>query len=266
MFRTNKRRAFLYSVSAISVFAIGIYFLNFFKANAELENSFDNQLQNKKLNPAGKLLIDAETNAPAVMPMTFEFVRSPDKTGADGKGRFLLAVNSGYGLTFNSKSKPQQTVSVIDLNKKPAPQVVQNIYFPSPQSANFGLVFDKKAQTDGKINLYLSGGFENKIWILSFDAAKDKPLAPPIQPDEKFDAPFIDVSAFAENAPSPNYNDETAAVYPTGIDLAPDGQTLFSANNLGDTLGVVSDLRDARKISRVKLQEKIRRNSSIRMT
>ncbi|MEO6589991.1 MAG: alkaline phosphatase family protein, partial [Pyrinomonadaceae bacterium] len=228
--------------------------MNSFKTKAEFEQSFDNQLQNKKLNPAGKLLIDADTNAPAVMPMTFDFVRSPDTKGADGKGRFLIAVNSGYGLMFNSKSKAQQTVSVIDLNKKPVPQVVQNIYFPSPQSANFGLVFDKEAQTYGKINLYLSGGFENKIWVLSFDAAKDKPLAPQNARDENLEAPFIDVSAFAENAPSQNYNGNMAAVYPTGIDLAPDGQTLFSANNLGDTLGVISDLRDQRKISRVKLQ------------
>ena len=216
-------------------------------------------LQDKKLEGAGKLLLDADTNEAAVMPMTFDFVRSPDTNAADGKGRFLIAVNSGYGLMFNSKSKAQQTLAVIDLNAKPAPKVVQNIYFPSPQSANFGLVFDKKPQADGRINLYLSGGFENKIWILSFDAAKDKPLAPQNAPDEKFDAPSIDVSAFAENAPSENYNSEKAAVYPTGIDLAPDGQTLFSANNLGDSLGVISDLRDSRKITRIKLQ---RTNSS----
>jgi YVTN family beta-propeller protein len=211
-------------------------------------------MQDRKVDPAGKLLIDAETKEIAVMPLTFNFVRSPDTKGPDGKGRFLIAVNSGYGLTFNSKSKAQQTVSVIDLNTKPDPQVTQNIYFPSPQSANFGLVFDKKVQADGKTNLYLSGGFENKIWILSFDPEKDKPLAPSNSRDQVFEAPFIDVSAFTENAPSPNYNDETAAVYPTGIDLSPDGQTLFVANNLGDTLGVISDLRDQRKISRVNLQ------------
>ncbi len=250
----NRQRLSVILMAAIFALIVAFYFFQPFKSFAEFTTAPENQLQNRKTNPAGKILFDAETNEPAVMPLTFDFVRSPDKTGADGKGRFLIAVNSGYGLTFNSKSRAQQTVSVIDLNKKPAPQVVQNIYFPSPQSANFGLVFDKKAQADGKINLYLSGGFENKIWILSFDATKDKPLAPKNSRDEKFDAPFIDVSAFAENAPSENYNGNTAAVYPTGIDLAPDGQTLFSANNLGDTLGVISDLRDQRKISRVKLQ------------
>ncbi len=253
--RTIFGRGSVWIFSATILFAATFfYFSPTGKSKAEMTTAKDNFLQDRKIEPAGKLILDAETNESAVMPLTFDFVRSPDKTGADGKGRFLIAVNSGYGLTFNSKSKAQQTLSVIDLNKKPSPQVVQNIYFPSPQSANFGLVFDKKAQADGKINLYLSGGFENKIWILSFDATKDKPLAPQNLRDEKFDAPFIDVSAFAENAPSPNYNNETAAVYPTGIDLAPDGQTLFVANNLGDTLGVVSDLRDQRKISRVRLQ------------
>ncbi len=236
-------------VVASAAIAFGVIWQNHSLAESDAPN-----LQDKKLESAGKLLLDADTNEAAVMPLTFDFVRSPDSNGADGKGRFLIAVNSGYGLMFNSKSKAQQTLAVIDLNAKPVPKVVQNIYFPSPQSANFGLVFDKKAQVDGRINLYLSGGFENKIWILSFDAAKDKPLAPQNAPDEKLDAPSIDVSAFAENAPSENYNDEKAAVYPTGIDLAPDGQTLFSANNLGDSLGVISDLRDRRKITRIKLQ------------
>ena len=235
------------------LFSAFIYFISPDNSRAEAETAAE-QIQERKIAPAGKLLIDSETNQPAVMPLTFNFVRSPDTAAADGKGRFLIAVNSGYGLTFNSKSKPQQSVSVIDLNKKPEPQVVQNIYFPSPQSANFGLVFDKRAQPNGKFNLYLSGGFENKIWILSFDPNAEKPLAPANAPDAQFDAPFVDVSAFSENAPSPNYNRDTAAVYPTGIDLSPDGSSLFVANNLGDTLGVVADLRDTRRITRVRLQ------------
>src|SRR5207237_531605 len=37
-------------------------------------------------------------------------------------------------------------------------------------------------------------------------------------------------------------------------DLSPDGNTLFVANNLSDNLGVISDLRDARRISRLPLQ------------
>ncbi|MBK8149604.1 MAG: YncE family protein [Acidobacteria bacterium] len=209
--------------------------------------------QARTVSPAGKLIVDAETKLPAVMPLTFNFVRSPDSSGADGKGRYLIAVNSGYGLTFNSGSKNQQTLSVIDLNLRPEPQVIQNVYFPAPQSANFGLVFDSKPQASGKFNLYLSGGFENKIWILSFDPSAAKPLSPANAPDTEVKAPFIDVAAFAENAPTPNYNDNVAAVYPTGIDLSPDGTALFVANNLGDSLGVISDLRDQRRIVRIKL-------------
>ncbi|MEP6849035.1 MAG: bifunctional YncE family protein/alkaline phosphatase family protein [Acidobacteriota bacterium] len=204
--------------------------------------------------PAGRLLIDNTTGLPAVAPLTMNFVRTPDSSGPDGKGRYLIGVNSGYGIELTSKSKPNQSLSVIDLNAKPEPQVIQNIYFPSPQSANFGLVFDLKPQSDGKYRLYLSGGFENKIWMLNFDPAATRPLLPGSEPDKKFDSPFIDVSAFAENAPSPNYNSETPPVYPTGIALSPDGNSIYSANDLSDNLGVVSDLRDTRKIARVALQ------------
>ena len=249
-----RRRSAVIFFMAIFGLTTGIRLFTSAAIRAEPTFSSDNQLQNRKTSPAGKLLTDAATKQPAVMPLTFNFVRSPDTSAGDGQGRYLIAVNSGYGLTFDAKSKPQQTLSVIDLNVTPEPQVIQNVYFPSPQSANFGLVFDKKAQPDGKFNLYLAGGFENKIWILSFNPALEKPLAPANAPDEKFDAPFIDVSAFAENAPSPNYNGNTAAVYPTGVDLSADGSSLFVANNLGDTLGVISDLRDARRISRIKLQ------------
>ncbi|HEV8592220.1 MAG TPA: bifunctional YncE family protein/alkaline phosphatase family protein, partial [Pyrinomonadaceae bacterium] len=204
--------------------------------------------------PAGKLLIDAETNLPAVAPLTMNFVRTPDTSGPDGKGRYLIAVNSGFGLEFDSKSKGNQTLSVIDLNAAPEPKVIQNVYFMSPQSANVGLVFDTKKQHDGSYRLYVSGGNENKIWMLGFVENRALPLSPANKPDTKFDSPFIDVSSFTENAPSPNYNDNIPAVYPTGIALSPDGQTLYSANNLSDNLGRVSDLRDTRKISRVGLR------------
>ncbi len=209
--------------------------------------------QSRRIDPAGRLILSRETGKPAVMPLTFNFVRTPDTGAADGKGRFLIAVNSGYGLTFNSKSKGQQTLSVIDLNTVPEPQVVQDIYFPAPQSANFGLVFDSRIQSNGKYNLYLSGGFENKIWMLAFDPAAPKPIAPGNEPDTEFKSTFIDVTAFSDAAPSPNYNSNVAPVYPTGLALSPDGNALFVANNLGDSLGVVNDLRDRRLIRRVRL-------------
>lgn len=210
--------------------------------------------QSRTVTPAGKLLIDAATNLPAVTPLTVDFVRSPDSSGPGGRGRFLLAVNSGYGLLFNSRSRPQQTLAAIDLNAKPEPKVVQNVYFQSPQSANFGAAFDAKPGPDNKYKLYVSGGFENKVWTLAFDPLAAQPLSPASAPDKPLAAPSIDVSAFAEYAPSPNYNGGEAAVYPTGIALSPDGDNLFVANNLGDTLGIVSDLRNTRKIARIRLR------------
>jgi YVTN family beta-propeller protein len=166
----------------------------------------------------------------------------------------LIAVNSGFGVLFNSRSRAQQTLAVIDLNAKPEPRVVQNVFFPSPQSANFGAVFDVRPGADNKFKLYVSGGFENKVWTFAFDPAAAQPITPAGAPDKPLEAPSVDVTAFSESAPSPNYNRNTAAVYPTGIALGPDGETLYVANNLGDTLGVVSDLRNTRKIERIRLQ------------
>lgn len=249
---TNSSRRFFLFVSVLAVLTfVVLYYAGTLRSHADSTPVGLESVENSAVTPAGRLLIDSKTNLPAVAPMTMRFVRTPDKDGPDGKGRYLIAVNSGYGLEFTSKSKSQQTLAVIDLNHKP--QVIQNVYFPAPQSANFGLVFDPKPQPDGKYRLYVSGGFENKIWLMSFDPKGGNPLAPANEHDEKFDAPFIDVAGFATSAPSPNYNNNVAAVYPTGIDLAPDGNTIYSANNLGDTLGIVSDIRDTRKISHVAL-------------
>jgi YVTN family beta-propeller protein len=72
-------------------------------------------------------------------------------------------------------------------------------------------------------------------------------------PNTTVEAPFIDVNGFATNAPSPRYNDDHAPVYPTGLAISADGETLFVANNLGDSLGIISDLRGARTLKRVDL-------------
>ncbi|MGH9883127.1 MAG: hypothetical protein ACRD6N_16960, partial [Pyrinomonadaceae bacterium] len=208
-----------------------------------------------RISPAGSLVIDTTTRQPAVGALTVDFVRSPDRTGRDGKGRYLIAVNSGFGVQFNAASnRGQQSLAVIDLNAKPAPAVVQNVYFPSPQSVNVGVVFAPTADQDGSYSLYVSGGFENKIWIFQFFPGSATPIVPSSPgPNTSVEAPFIDVSGFATTAPSPRYNSERAPVYPTGIAIAPDGNTLFVANNLGDSLGIVSDLRGERRLTQVDL-------------
>lgn len=248
-----RRSALIFTILCVVAVPTILYFGQF-GSLADTDPVYSIPQQDRTVTPAGKLVIDASNGLPAVAPLTMNFVRTPDSSASDGKGRYLIAVNSGYGLQFNSKSRPNQTLSVIDLNLKPEPQVIQNVYFPGPQSATVGLVFDPMLQFDGKYRFYVSGGYENKIWVMAYDPKANQPLSPQNKPDEKFDAPFVDVAPFAENAPSPNYNGNTAAVYPIGIALAPDGETLYSANNLGDTLGIVSDIRDTRKITRVGLQ------------
>jgi YVTN family beta-propeller protein len=170
-------------------------------------------------------------------------------------GRYLIAVNSGFGVQFNSNTnRAQQSLSVIDLNARPAPAVIQNVYFPSPQSVNVGLVFSPRAERNGSYTLYAAGGFENKIWMFSFQPGAEAPVSPPSPgPNTTVQAQYIDVTAFATAAPSPNYNQNHAAVYPAGIGISPDGNSLYVANNLGDTLGIIHDLRDARRITRIDL-------------
>lgn len=245
-------RRFLFIIVCLSVVAVPVFYR--FVAEADTDGVGSIQQQDRTLTPAGMLILDAANGLPAVAPLTMNFVRTPDAAGPGGRGRYLIAVNSGYGMQFTARGKINQSLSVIDLNKDPDPQVIQTVYFPAPQSANVGLAFDPKAQPDSKYRLYVSGGFENRVWMLSYDPAAQQPIAPKNEPDKPLEAPFVDVTAFAENAPSPNYNSNIAAAYPVGIALSPDGQTLYVANNLGDTVGIVSDLRDARSIGRVGLR------------
>lgn len=176
--------------------------------------------------------------------MPVDFVRSPDKLGPDGAGRYLIAVNSGYGVQFKvTGNRGQQSLAVIDLNAKPA-SVIQNVYFPSPQSVNVGVVFSPRPEADGSHLLYVSGGFENKIWIFRFHPRNQLPISPVSPgPETRVEAPFINVTGFAGAANSPRYNSDRAPAYPTGLAIGSDGNTLFVANNLGDSLGVITDLR-----------------------
>ncbi len=252
---------FVISASAITFFLLFAFIYKPLASLAEDEKIADQPAsEGRAITPAGELLTDATTGKPAIGALTMDFVRSPDTSGADGRGRYLLAINSGFGVQFDAESnRAEQSIAVIDLNAKPAPQVVQNVYFPSPQSVNFGVRFQSAPDSDGNFRLFAAGGFENKVWIFNFTPNQPKPITPASDGKDakgentKITAPFIDVSGLATNAPSPNYNGNTAAVYPTGIALSPDGETLFTANNLGDTLGIVGDLRDQRKLSRISL-------------
>jgi len=225
--------------------------------------------EGRPITPAGALIKDAATGRPAVLPLTVDFVRSTDEDGPDGKGRYLIAINSGYGVEFSSDTnKAQQSLSVIDLAAggadagagagaaaQPVPVVIQNVYFPTPQSANVGVALSRRAEADGSRMLYVSGGVENKIWVFRFTPGSDTPIAPASPgPATQVEAPSIDVSEFARQPATRRYNDNHAPVYPAGLALSPDGETLFVALELADSLGIVSRLRGARVLSRVDLR------------
>src|SRR5262249_29976002 len=82
---------------------------------------------------------------------------------------------------------------------------------------------------------------------------------PPLQPSAvgpsgKIEAESIDVNGFASRAPSPNYNNGVAPVYPTGLAISPNGREIFVANNLADSLGIIKDPENERALARVDLR------------
>jgi YVTN family beta-propeller protein len=210
--------------------------------------------EGRVITPADTLVTDAATHLPAVGAMPMNMLRSPDKLGRGGKGRYLLVVNSGFGVQFSEETnRAQQSIALIDLNASPAPLVIQNVYFPTPQSANVGLAFALARSTDGSFSLYVSGGFENKIWIFRFDPKAGAPVQPASAgPDTKVTAPFFSLSNPGEVSPK-DYNGGKAALYPTGLAVTQDGTTLVTANNLGDSVTIVHDLNGARRMQRLDL-------------
>jgi YVTN family beta-propeller protein len=220
--------------------------------------------EGRPITPAGTLVMDAGTGLPAVgaMPMTMR--RSPDKLGHDGKGRYLLVMNSGYGVQFSEDTnKAQQSIAVIDLNATPDPAVIQNVYFPTPQSANVGLAFAPAASADGNFAMYVSGGFENKVWIFRFDPQAATPVQPASPgPNTKVTAPSFLISNPGEVSPK-DYNGGKAALYPTGLAVTKDGETLITANNLGDSVTIVRDLNGARRMQRLDLHHRGKLNEDI---
>ena len=248
--RTSSARTFLLlSFVILAALALGL-------VNSSADISVKNQpaSEGRRITPAGSLVEDLTTGLPAVGSLPVNFVRSPDHEGPGGAGRFLVVVNSGYGVQFDAKTnKAQQSLSVIDLNARP-PAVTQNVYFPRPQSANVGAAFAPRPDRDGSHTLYVSGGFENKVWAFEFRPDIARPIRPGSDgPDTKVEAESIDLSDFATRPIDPRYNDGRAAVYPLGLALSPNGETLYVANNLGDNLGIVHNLQGQRALERIDL-------------
>ncbi len=248
--RTPSARALVLAASvALAAAALGL-------VNSSADITVKNQpaSEGRRITPAGSLVKDLTTGLPAVGSLPVNVVRSPDRAGPGGGGRFLVVVNSGYGVQFDAASnKGRQSLSVIDLSLRP-PAVTQNVYFPAPQSANVGAVFSPRPERSGSYALYVSGGFENKVWTFDFNPRMTKPISPGSDgPDMSVNARFIDVSGFAARPADPRYNDGRAAVYPLGLALAPDGETLYVANDLGDSLGIVRNLKGQNALERIDL-------------
>ena len=66
--------------------------------------------------PPGEIVLNVDGSiAEGSLPVGF--VRSPDTSGPGGDGRYLIAVNSGYGVQVDAKGNVgQQLLQVIDLN------------------------------------------------------------------------------------------------------------------------------------------------------
>jgi len=203
----------------------------------------------RPIEPAGEIVLAADGTAPdGALPVAF--VRSPDTTGPDGRGRYLIAVNSGYGTQDAAKAKAAQMLQVIDLAARPAPAIVQTIRFPSPQSVNVGLVFGPAR--GGAWPVYASGGVQNGIWRFTFTPGAATPLTP-----EAGTAPAIDLRPISPEPAHASYNSNHEPLYPTGLAIGADG-TLYVANNLGDTLGIVADPEGTRSLASVDLQRRRR--------
>src|SRR4051812_45307813 len=142
--RVKARGALLALFAVLTAFGFALV-----ESSADIEVRNRPASQGRPITPAGSLVMDLTTGLPAVGSMPVAFARSPDRTGPQSRGRYLVAVNSGNGVQFSAATnKAQQSLSVIDLSLR-APAVVQNVYFPTPQSANVGAAFSPRADAEG---------------------------------------------------------------------------------------------------------------------
>src|SRR5260370_33960348 len=71
--------------------------------------------EGRPITPAGTLVLDVATRLPAAGAMPIAMLRSPDAFGRDKKGRYLLVMNSGYGVKLRDEAnKAEQSIAGID--------------------------------------------------------------------------------------------------------------------------------------------------------
>jgi YVTN family beta-propeller protein len=196
----------------------------------------------RPLDPAGDVVLrDDGSVAEGSLPVTM--LQSPDTSGPGGGGRYLVVVNSGFGVQLRADANEgQQLLQVVDLAARPAPAVIQEVHFPSPQSASVGAVFGRKPNRSGEWPLYVSGGFENRIWRFTFTPGAPRPITPAHGLDDgPLKADTIELAGMTPDTADATYNGGREPLYPTGLGISSDGRELYVANNLGDSLGIVRD-------------------------
>jgi YVTN family beta-propeller protein len=132
----------------------------------------------------------------------------PLGAAASPDGRHLLVTNNGQGV---------QSLQVLDLSDAAdGPEVAQTIPYKSPEALFVGVAYSP----DGK-RAYASAGGNNKIRVYTVDGKgtlAEQPALP---------------------LPTTNPAGQKVNMFPAGLAVAPDGRTLYVADQLADALSAV---------------------------
>jgi len=172
------------------------------------------------------------------MPMAMLAVRILSDTAARA---ISLGVNSGFGVQF-SETRIEPAIDCGDRPElTPEPLVIQNIYFPTPQSANVGVLFHPlRSAMNGIYELYVSGGFENKVWIFRSIRRHRTGIRNLLGQLRKCKRPPLK-SAKRRSFASGLQQGKRHSIRRAGGNS--DGAALVTANNLGDNVTIVRGLR-----------------------
>ena len=174
--------------------------------------------QGRPITPAGTLVQDLTTRQTAVGALPVAFVRTPDKTGPGGEGRFLLSVNSGYGLQFQrcceSWSASRFLLSIWIRMSGCRSECISH----RRRERQCRCSVRAKAARRWLVRAHhVSNGLKTRSGS-SVSSRSRTPITPASPgPNTNVEAPFIDVSGFTFAANSPRYNSDRAPVYPAGI-------------------------------------------------